>query len=64
MCYFPFGIAGAALMAFLPPSQRAGKMVGNYFTNMVPSEWFPQDTVTGIDLGRYPTRVFDCYCKL
>ncbi|KAE8450991.1 hypothetical protein EG329_005431 [Mollisiaceae sp. DMI_Dod_QoI] len=37
MCFFPFGITGASLMAFLPPSQKAAKMVGNYFTNMVPT---------------------------
>ncbi|KAH6666848.1 allantoin permease [Halenospora varia] len=37
MCYYPFGIIGGALMAFLPPSARAAKMVGNYLTNMVPA---------------------------
>ncbi|KAF8849881.1 hypothetical protein BDZ45DRAFT_752325 [Acephala macrosclerotiorum] len=37
MCYFPFGITSASLMAFLPPSQKAGKMTGHYFTSMVPN---------------------------
>ena len=35
---FPFGIIGAALMAFLPGENKTGKMVGNYLTNMVPSK--------------------------
>lgn len=38
MAYYPLGIIGASLMAFLPAEQKAGKMIGNYLTNMVPSE--------------------------
>ncbi len=37
MCYYPLGIIGGALLAFLPAHMRAGKLVGNYLTNMVPS---------------------------
>lgn len=35
--FFPFGIVGASLMAFLPQTQRGAKLLGNYLTNMVPS---------------------------
>jgi hypothetical protein len=37
MGFFPFGIVGASLMAFLPSKQRGAKLLGNYLTNMVPS---------------------------
>ena len=39
MGFFPFGIVGASLMAFLPRQQKGAKLLGNYLTNMVPSVW-------------------------
>jgi hypothetical protein len=36
MGFYPLGIIGATLMAFLPSQAKAAKMVGNYLTNMVP----------------------------
>jgi hypothetical protein len=41
MAYYPLGIIGASLMAFLPNEEKGWKLVGNYLTNMVPSKSFP-----------------------
>jgi hypothetical protein len=38
MGFLLFGVIGEALMAFLPASNKAGRMVGNYLTNIVLSK--------------------------